>query len=73
MVSHVTSVVQFRYAHLRNISKIGCYLDADTTKSLVHEMVVSRLDYANSLIFGVSNTQTKKLQKLQNLAARITT
>ena len=57
--------------HLRNISRIRSYLTKDTAKSLVHASVISRLDYANSLMFGISEASLIKLQKVQNYTARL--
>ncbi len=41
-------------------------------KSLVHALVLRRIDYANSLIFGLPKSLLVKLQRVQNAAARLT-
>ena len=56
---------------LRNICKIRKYLTTDATKSLVHALVISRLDYTNAVLSSVSNTLVYKLQKIQHFAARV--
>ena len=38
---------------------------------LVHNLVLSRMDYANCLLFHVADKYIRKLQHVQNLAARI--
>ena len=57
--------------YLRCISHIRPFLDTDSTKTLIHALVTSRLDYANSLLLGISKTQLHRLQVIQNSAARL--
>ena len=59
------------YFHLRNIARIRKYLDSAATQSLVHAFITSRIDYCNSLLYGVSNVSLSKLQHVQNSAARL--
>ena len=46
-------------------------LTEDATKSLVNALVIPKLDYCNSLLFGVKQTSLMKLQRVQNYAARL--
>ena len=39
---------------------------------LVHAFVTSRLDYCNSLLFGIPQYHIKRLQRVLNAAARVT-
>ena len=57
--------------YLRNISRIRRYLTPDSAKTIVHAYVVSRLDYANSLLYGINSSLTRRLQTVQNAAARL--
>jgi len=41
----------------------------DSAKTLVHAFISSRLDYGNSLLFGLPQYQIKKLQQVQNASA----
>ena len=47
------------------------YLTKEATATLMHSLVISRLDNMNSLLFGLPDTQIKKLQRIQNHAAKI--
>ena len=42
-----------------------------TVGLLIHSLVISRLDYCNSLLYGVPGYKLKYLQRMQNIAARI--
>ena len=37
----------------------------------MHALVTSRVDYCNSLLYGLPQTQLSKLQRVQNTAARL--
>ena len=43
----------------------------ECTKLLVNAFVTSRLDYCNSLLYGLPNNQLHKLLCVQNAAARL--
>ena len=67
---HVNKIIKTCFYHLRNIFKIRKYLSIDATKSLVHALVTSRLDYCNSLLYGCKTSSIKRLQRIQNYSAR---
>ena len=68
---HVSRTCQTCYLELRKISTIKNYLSQDALKLLVCSLVLSRLDYCNSLLGGISKKLTQRLQKVQNNAARL--
>ena len=71
METQVSRICKICYYHLRNISYIRHMLSKDTANILVRSLVISRLDYCNSLYFGISEKLINKLQKVQNAGARI--
>ena len=77
MSQHVHSVCRTGYYHLRNIWRIRRYLTQDATKTLVHALVTSildyYLDYYNSLLYGLPTNLLAKMQRLQNACARVIT
>ena len=73
MVEHVKTICKTSYYHLRNISKIRKYLTEETTEILVHAFVSSKLDYCNSLLYGLPKHMRSSLQSVQNMAACIVT
>ena len=71
MVPHVNAVCQSSFFHLLNIGFIRKYLTYDAAKIIIHAFVVSKLDYCNSLLYGLPSHLMRKLQHVQNSAARL--
>jgi hypothetical protein len=73
MDKQVNAISRSSYMHLRNIGRIRRYLTCEATKCLVQASVTSRLDYCNALLYGLPRTLISKLQRVQNVGARIIT
>ena len=71
MREHITSVCRASHFHLRNIGSVRRYLTPETCATLVHSLISSKLDYCNSLLIELPETQINRLQRIQNSAARI--
>jgi hypothetical protein len=71
MDAHVSSVCKSATYHLRNINSIRNVLTYQTTETLVHAFITSRLDNGNSLLYGITEKSLDKLQYVQNAAARL--
>ena len=67
----VASVVHSAYFHLQWIAQLRLYLDVGVLTTLVHTLVVSRLDYCNALYVGLPLRLVRKLQMVQNAATRL--
>ena len=67
---HVMNVCRVVYLELRRISSIRNLLSVDAVKTLVCSLVLSCLDYCNSLLVGLPQYLIKRLQGVQNAAAR---
>ena len=50
---HVSAVCRSCHYHIRDLSCIRLYLTFESAKLLAHALVSSRLDYCNSLLFGI--------------------
>ena len=70
---HITSVCRSCFYHIHNIWKIRKYLSLKSCEILVHSFVSSKLDFCNSLFYGLSDSSLAKLQHVQNAAARLVT
>ena len=57
--------------NLRDLRRICKFLGVETAILLANAMVSSRLDYCNSLFYGVSKSNIAKLQRVQNALCRI--
>ena len=68
---HVSNICKSAYLELRRISSVRHYLSTDATKTLVCAFVLSKIDYCNSLLAGLPQYLLRKLQRIQNNAARL--
>ncbi len=73
MIPQINSICKGAFYHLRNIGRIRKFLTSKSTEMLVHAFISSKLDYCNSLFYGVPKFQLQKLQHGQNAAARLIT
>ena len=71
MNTHITKTYSAAFYHLYNIRGIRKYLSKETTEILIHAFISSRVDYCNSLYYGLPAYQLMKLQIIQNAAARL--
>ena len=71
MSTQVNKSANRRTLARRNNGKIRNYLDQPNAEKLVHAFVTSKLDFCNSLLYGLSKKQLEKLQRILNAAARI--
>ena len=58
------------YLELHRISSVRHVLTFDATNTLVTSLVLSCLDYCNSLLSGIPQRLIDKLQKIQNCSAQ---
>lgn len=69
--SHVNPTVAYCYKLLKDVSSIRSLITQQQTEMLVHSIISSRLDYCNSLLYGLNKSTIEKYQKVQNAAARV--
>jgi hypothetical protein len=70
MDAQANSIVSACNYHIRSLRHIRNRLNLDTAKTIACGLVLSRLDYCNSLLFGISDHNMNKLQVVQNDLAR---
>ena len=58
---------------IRSIGRIRKYLSTDNLSRLVNAFVTPHLDHCNSLLYGLPKYHLDRLQRIQNVAARLIT
>ena len=71
--SHISAICNSCIYHIRDLRRIRRHLDLDSAKLLANALVSSRLDYCNSLLSGIAETDLTKLQRILNRLARVVT
>ena len=70
---HINETCRKATNAIRSIGRIRKYLTNKNLKLLVNALVISRLDYCNSILYGLPKRELDKLQRVQNTAARLIT
>ena len=69
--NHITQLCKASQFQLCNLYRIRDYFDRTSLEILLHAFVTSRLDYCNALLAGAPLCDIRKLQLVQNSAARL--
>jgi hypothetical protein len=73
MSAHVSALCRSCYFQLRQLRPLARSLTTNTTRTLVQAFISCRLDYCNSLFYGMTDMLFQRLQSIQNAAARLAT
>ena len=68
---HVGRITCSCFYQLRQIRTIRQSLSDNATRTLIHSFVVTRVDYCNSVLSGITTVQTERVQRILNAAARL--
>ena len=71
--AHVTAVCRAGYNQLCQLRSVVRSLSVHATKTLVQAFISCRLDYCNSLLYGINDGLLRRLQSVLNAAARLVT
>ena len=71
--AHVPSVSRSSYYQLKQLRPVAQSLSVEAAKTLVQAFVSSRLDYCNAILHGLPEKLMRRLQSVQNAAARMIT
>ena len=71
MDDHISAVCRACVYHIRALRHIRPAITDDVAKTVACAIVGARLDYANSVLYGTSQANIYRLQRTQNLLARV--
>jgi len=71
MEHQLNNLVKSLSWQLKKISSIRHFISGEVTVKLVVTLVFSKLDYCNAMLFGIPQCMLKRLQIVQNNAARL--
>ena len=61
MAAHITKICASSFYYIYNIRRIRKYLSQQSTETLIHAFITSRLDYCNGLLYGLPDCLLNKL------------
>ena len=73
LTKHISETCRSAYMHIRKIRSIRKFLTDKAVKTLCQSVVISRLDYCNSVYVGLPMKSIHRLQLAHNAAARMVT
>lgn len=71
MCNQIALLVSRCFGALRQLRSVRQYVNVPVIQTMVTSLVLSRLDYANSVLYGLPAVNIRRLQSVQNAAARL--
>ena len=71
MQEQISTIVKTCFFHIRSLSKARPYLTEKAAGQVAVSLIISKLDYCNSLLANLPQKDIKRLQAVQNAAARV--
>lgn len=68
---HINNQCRKAMMNFHRIKNIRPFIDQEACQVLVHGLIIAHLDYANCLLYGLPKKSLWKLQRIQNMAARL--
>ena len=70
--AHINKICSTCFLNLQNVIKVQHLMDKKTAQVVSQTLVLLRIDYCNALMMGLAGYQINKLQRIQNMACRVT-
>jgi len=71
MQRHISKITSVCFYHFRRLRQIRNYVSQTVMARLVMSLVITRIDYCNSILAGLPACRLVPLQRVQNAAARL--
>jgi len=71
MKEHVAKIAAARFYHIRRLRQVRRRIGREVTQQLVLALIMSRLDYFNSVLAALPTSTLQPLQRVQNAATRL--
>ena len=71
--AHIAALCRSGFYQLRQIRPAIRSLTPDTARTIIQALIACRLDWCNSLLYDVPENLLRKMQSVQNAAARLLT
>ena len=71
MKEHVAKIAVACFYHIRRLRQVRHRVGQEVTQQLVLALIMSRLDYCNSVLAALPTSTLQPLQRVQNAAARL--
>ena len=71
MVTHVNKTMSSCFYQIRRLKAVRRSLPLSAAKTVVNSFIMSRVDYCNGLLAGITQKQADRLQPILNACARI--
>ena len=68
LTKHISSICKSAYYQIRQLRQIRSFLDISSAIILANSLVISKLDYCNSLLNGLPKSSINRLQVVQNFS-----
>ena len=71
LTDQVSAICRAAYYQLRQLRTVTRCLTPEPTKTTVQAFISCHLDYCNALVYGIADDLLRRLQSVQNAAARL--
>ena len=68
---HINRICSQLFCTIKSVQAVHSKLDHDRAKIIIQALVLSKLDYYNSLLAGSAKYQLEKFQRVQNMTCRV--